>query len=367
MRTWIMFLVKSFIIFDLDLPVSNCSFVGYTLKYKDLSIAETSGASVSDPKDILRWLYWYPFRFIIQALPIRVVYLIGNIEGTILYHFSKKRYKSLKSALSSVIKKEDLATKNERGIIRDALKLFCQNELEMFLYAKLNTSLIKNMVVCEGLSYINESLKQGKGVMLLFAHFGANQMIMPAIGYRGYKMYQMSAPPTVWTEKMHNKKFSYMGKRALDIRWEQELSLPVTHINIFGSLKEAFVCLKRNEILGIAIDGGGGKSRVAVNFLGGKALFSTGAIEIAMRTGCVVLPIFMIKGRDGRHIMIIEPPLEIIKERQEGAVEKNITAFVKKLEEYVLTYPSHYLNFLALRKFMEDVDGIPFIIKNGEG
>lgn len=350
-----------------DLPLSECSFVGYTLKNKDLSISEASGVSVSDPKDIVRWLYWYPFRFIIQALPIRIVYLIGNIEGAILYHFSKKRYESLKSALPSVIKKDTFTIKNERDIIRNALKLFCQNELEMFLYAKLNSSLIKNMVVCEGLSYIDESLKQGKGVMLIFAHFGANQMIMPAIGYRGYKMYQMSAPPTVWVEKLHNKKFSSMGKRALDIRWEQELSLPVTHINIFGSLKEAFVCLKRNEILGIAIDGGGGKSRVAVNFLGGKALFSTGAIEIAMRTGCVVLPVFMIKGRDGRHRMIIEPPLEIIKERQEGAVEKNITAFVKKLEEYVRTYPSHYLNFLALRKFMEDIDGIPFIVKNGGG
>ena len=269
----------------------------------------------------------------------------------------------MKSALSSVIRKEDLATENERGIIRDALKLFCQNELEMFLYAKLNSSLIKNMVVCEGLSYINESLKQGKGVMLLFAHFGANQMIMPAIGYRGYKMSQMSAPPTVWVEKLHDKKFSPMGKRALDIRWEQELSLPVTHINIFSSLKEVFACLKRNEILGIAIDGGGGKSRVAVNFLGGKALFSTGAIEIAMRTGCVVLPIFMIKGRDGRHRMIIETPLEIIKERHEDAVEKNVTVFVKRLEEYVVRYPCHYLNFLALRSFMEGVDGLPFLIK----
>ena len=154
---------------------------------------------MSDPKDILRWLYWYPFRFIIQALPISGL-SHREYRGYYFIPFSKKRYESLKSALSSVIKKEDLATKNERGIIRDALKLLCQNELEMFLYAKLNRSLIKNMVVCDGLSYIDESLKQGKGVMLIFAHFGANQMIMPAIGYRGYKMCQVSAPPTVWVE-----------------------------------------------------------------------------------------------------------------------------------------------------------------------
>ncbi len=83
-------------------------------------------------------------------------------------------------------------------------------------------------------------------------------MVMPAIGYYGYPMGQLSAPATVWTDVMPNRRFSAMEMRAMHIRWKQELSLPVEHINIFGSLKRAFVCLKKNHVLGVAIDGGWG-------------------------------------------------------------------------------------------------------------
>ena len=116
----------------------------------------------------------------------------------------------------------------------------------------------------------------------------------------------------------------------------------------------------RNEVLGIAIDGGGGKTRAGVEFFGKKTFFSTGSVEIAMRTGCVVLPTFMIRKGNGTHKMIIEPPIEM-KTGSEDAVGGNISAFVKRLEGYVSKYPCHYLNFLALRTYMSGIDGITFI------
>lgn len=154
-----------------------------------------------------------------------------------------------------------------------------------------------------------------------------------------------------------------MAKKALKLRWNQELSLPVKHINIFGTLKGAFLCLKRNEILGIAIDGGGGKDRVEVGFLGRKALFSTGAIEIAMRTGCVVLPVFMVRDKGGFNTMLIERPLQLAAGGDSNAaVTENIGLFVRRLEEYVLKYPDQYLNFIALRQFMTEQGDTPFFI-----
>lgn len=306
-------------------------------------------------KDILRWLYWQPFRLFIQRLPFRSVFAVGRVFGAILYRFSSTKRALLERECSTI------GVGNSRHVVKDSLKIFCQNELEVFIFPRLNKNNINSIVSCEGLKHLDNALSAGRGVMLLFAHFGANQMIMPAIGYRGYKMSQISAPPMVWKEKLPNKRFSRMAEKGLEIRWKHELSLPVKHINIFSSLKEAFLCLRKNEVLGVAIDGGGGKDRVAIDFCGRNALFSTGAMEIAISTGCTVLPTFMVRGRDGRHKMIIEPPLEIqIKEQGENTVEKNMLAFVKRLEEYVLKYPCHYLNFLALRTFMERQGDTPF-------
>lgn len=313
-------------------------------------------------KDILLWFYWYPLRNLIQRIPVRCVYSLARISGELLYHVLHHKRKTLEEELYGIFG-TNLDKKQAKIAVRRAFISLCQTEAEMMLYSEMNERNIGTFVESIGVENLDNALSGGKGVVLLFAHFGANQMIMPAIGYRGYTMSQLSARPTVWPEKLPDKKFTKMGKKALEIRWAQELSLPVTHINIFGSLKGVFTCLKRNEILGIAVDGGGGKKRVAVDFLGKKAFFSTGAMDIALRTKCTVLPTFMIRCNNGRNKMIIEEPMDIVYTDAEDPIKKNTQVFVKKLEEYVRRYPSHYLNFLSLRTFMEGIDGSPFIVK----
>lgn len=315
-------------------------------------------------KDILLWIYWHPFKFFIQKLPPKYVYRLTRVLASLFFHAARNKKRDIERefhVIEKAIPKEiDINT-----AIKNAFFIRLSNEIEVMLFPTLNKENIDYFVTCIGLEHLDAAIGKGKGAMLLFAHFGANQMIMPAVGYRGYTMSQMSAPPTVWTEKLPNKKISRMGFKALEVRWAQELSLPVTHINIFGSLKDAFVCLKRNEILGIAIDGGGGKTKVVVDFLGRRAYFSTGAIEIAMRTGCAVLPTFMLRGEDGRHTMIIEPPLNIATD-VDDPVEVNTSAFIKRLEEYIYKYPCHYLNFLALRAFMERQRDSSFFVKEDD-
>ena len=311
-------------------------------------------------KDIFLWVYWYPFRLFIQKIPPVYAYSMAKMFALFLYYVSIKKRAGLEKEFSYFQKKAvGLGTRN---VIINALTVLCRNEMDVLLFSELNRETIGSFVGCAGIEYLDNALAKGKGVMLLFAHFGANQMIMPAVGYRGYTMSQMSAPPTVWVKKLPNKKFSRMERRVLELRWAQELSLPVSHLNIFGFLKDVFLCLKRNEILGIAIDGGGGKSTVAVDFLGRKALFPTGAVEIAMKTGCAVLPTFIVRGKDGRQTMIVEPPLSIMT-GGDHAVESNTSAFVKRLEEYIYKYPCHYLNFLSLRTFMEEQGNMPFFVK----
>ena len=298
-------------------------------------------------------------------MPVRCVYALARISGEFLYHVLTHKRKALEEAFYGILETDNVDNQAKTAVRRAFINL-CQTEAEMMLYSEIDNRNIMAFVEPIGIENLDDALSAGNGAMLLFAHFGANQMIMPAIGYRGYAISQLSARPTVWPEKLPNKKFTRMGKKALEIRWAQELSLPVTHINIFGSLKGAFTCLKRNEILGIAIDGGGGKKRVAVDFFGNKALFSTGAMDIALRTKCTVLPAFMIRSSTGRNRMIIEAPMDIVYSDPEDPIKKNTQVFVKKLEAYVLRYPCHYLNFLALRTFMEGIDGIPFIVKKEE-
>ncbi|MBI4949061.1 MAG: lysophospholipid acyltransferase family protein [Deltaproteobacteria bacterium] len=291
-------------------------------------------------------------------MPFKWTYSLARLAGKAAYLINGGKKAALKAELYGLF--PDIEQHKAARVVRDTFVNQMQTELEAFIYPRLDAGSIRSVMEYEGLKHLERGLESGKGVMLLFAHFGANQMVMPAIGYLGYKMSQISAPSTVWEEKLTNKRITAMARVGLKIRWDNEASLPVRHINVFGTMKEAFLCLRRNEVLGIAIDGGGGKTREGVEFFGKKAFFSTGSVEIAMRTGCVVLPTFMIRKGDGTHRMIIEEPIEMTGDSGD-AVRGNISAFVKRLEGYVAKYPCHYLNFLALRTYMKGIDGITFI------
>lgn len=314
------------------------------------------GSIISAAKNALLWVYWHPFRVFVQKLPARRVYSLAGLLGSALCLMARGRKRALEREYTRSMGRAG-AGADIRSAVRDAFTVNAVRDIEVLVYPALNSGNIAGFVECEGLENLNEALGRGRGAMLVFAHFGSNQMIMPAIGYRGFKMSQVSAPPTVWEEKFPGKK-GVMWKRGLEIRWRHEQSLPVTHINVFGTMKEVFLCLRRNEVLGIAMDGGGGKTRVAVEFLGGRAFFSTGAMEIAERTRCAVLPAFIVREGGGGHRLIIEQAMG--DETGEGFVERRTTAFVKRLEEYVRMHPGHYLGFLAFRRFMEAHGDAPF-------
>ena len=311
------------------------------------------------------WTYWNPFRLFVQNIPIKYMYVLGKVIGLIAYYLlMNKRY------LLDVELKKILIGDEESPIfgrtIKDAFIILCQSELEVLIFPKLNEKNIHHLVDYTGLEYLDAALSAGKGAMLLFAHFGANQMIMPAIGYRGYRLSQLSAPATVWQHIIPGRNFSKMERFAMEKRWSHELSLPVEHINIFGSLKRAFLCLRQNNVLGVAIDGNWGKERITVDFIKRRANFSVGALELSRRTGCPVLPTFILRNADGRNHMIIEAPIEISGFEGDQVITQSIRSFVGRLEHYVVNYPSHYLNFMALRSRMEKVGDMPLFTQVGD-
>jgi len=291
---------------------------------------------------------------VVQRIGARNAYRLAGLVAKLMYGVATGRRAAFKRELDFVMGRET-GDEESRTPVRDAFRILVCNEIEVLLFPVLDPRNISRFVRVSGIENLEKGLSAGKGVLLLFGHFGANQMIMPAIGHRGYKMSQLSAPPTVWQEKLPNKKFTAMGSKALDLRWAHEQALPVTHINIFGSLRQAFECLKRNEILGVAMDGGGGANRLTAEMLGRRAAFSNGSVQLAMRTGCAVLPAFMVREQDGPSRLIIEAPVNVVsREENADAETRNLQAFVQRFEHYVRQYPSHYLPFLALRRFMAE-------------
>ena len=311
-------------------------------------------------KDLLLYLYWVPFRKVARRLPPAILYWISSVLGGFLFLVARNKRQRLEREWIRLFS-DNCAPEISPTIIKKSFNILMGNQLEILCYDCLSAENISQYIDCEGLHHLDQARKRGNGAILLFAHFGANQMVMPAIGYRGYSMSQLSAPATVWTEVMPDRTFSAMEKKAMHIRWQLESALPVEHINIFGSLKKAYLCLKKNQVLGLAVDGGWGKDRIALPFLGRKILVSTGAAHLAARLGCPLLPTFVVREACGRNKMIIEGPLPAVTDTRQESITAALARFVSILEDYVIKYPDHYLNFIELRQRMAERGDTPLL------
>ena len=247
-------------------------------------------------------------------------------------------------------------------IIRDAYQQAMFNEIEVLRYPDLNPQTIDQTCIIEGREHLDRALARGKGAIILIGHFGANQMIMPALGHKGYPMSQLSAPPPVWADILRETRTTPLWEKVLARRWALEQRLPVQHINVFKFLRPAFECLRQNGVLGLAFDGGGGKSWTQVQLLGRTANVSIQPAQLWQKTGAALLPTVVLRPVGRRlHRVVIEPPLDWQPHRdRDEAIHHNMQAFVDRFAPWVERYPEHYLQFMLMRRRVRATDVRPF-------
>jgi len=306
-------------------------------------------------KKMMIYFMWYPLRRIIKHLPLRIISMIGTLGGYLLYFMSIDKQSIMAEELQIIMSGK--SGRAIREIIRGSFINYCISEIEVLLYPFMSQNLMKKMVTIEGKEHLDDALSRYKGVLLFQAHFGAFQMVMPAIGYNGYKMNQISASASIWKDSSA----SSIQKRVFDIKADYEYRLPVRHISVKSTLRPVFRLLKKNEIVGITVDGGGGRNVIPIRFLGRDANFQQGAADLAMRTGAAIVPAFIITEKGLRHRLIIHPPINMNRKGDRGENTREIVQeFACLLERYVYRYPTHYLYSLCLRKSRASIDPYPF-------
>ena len=195
----------------------------------------------------------------------------------------------------------------------------------------------------------------------MIAHFGANQMIMPALGHHGYPMNQLSAPPPVWAEILQDGRSNPIWRATLERRWALEKRLPVRHINVFRFLRPAFEALAANQVLGLAFDGGGGRGWTQAPILGRMANLSTQPIQLWRKSGAVLLPTFVMRKRgEIKHRIVIEAPLRWRRcKTRETENARNMAAYIERFEPWLRRHPEQYLQYMLMRRRVRATDVRP--------
>jgi len=296
------------------------------------------------------WLFWFFLRIIVHVLPLNTIYSLAQFVGTLFFVAAKSRRRIMGEELSRIaFGNNKLEGAEIQKIIRRCFDNFCKRQVEVLLYPRLTRENIDRIVSISGLENLDNALSFGRGAIILVTHFGSNCLIMPALGFRGYKINQVAdlRDPISEIRNANGDEPGIIRKRTIKLIQRLEQSLPANFINATTFIRPAFECLKRNEILILSADGRVGANMLPIEFLGRMALFPKGPIGLAMRTKAPILPSFAVRQKNNVNKLIIEEPLEFgFGTGKESDLRLNTKKFLQVFERYVRKYPCHYAMYL---------------------
>jgi KDO2-lipid IV(A) lauroyltransferase len=229
---------------------------------------------------------------------------------------------------------------------------YSRNKIEVFFYPFMGESTIRHFVTLEGEEHLQAALARGKGAVLAHTHMSNPQMLMPALGHRRYKLWQVGMTPM---DVYHGVREITGGRPNLpayiwlSIKDRLERSLPVTFIHIGRQpLKEVFRKLSEGALVAMTVDGVKEGDGVREFFGKKTGMFTSGPVRVALRSGAALLPLFVLREEDGRCRVVIEAPVEMNRnDDRQDAVEKAMAEFLRRFEGHLRKYPWLYGRFLG--------------------
>lgn len=292
-------------------------------------------------KDLGRLFFWYPLRWLVLALPWPAVFALGGLIGRLDWLASGRGRAAAMAANAS--RGLGISQAAARNLVRANLLNHGRNTLEFIKYPQLTRESLTRVVEFAGLERLQAARAGGRGVLLATAHFGAKQLLQPALGLLGIPLnqmhYHMQAGELTWVQV----KVAQRQRRRVEER------LPCRFLASDKFLRPALEALKHGEVLIVAADGVGLKAHMdrgyqELTFLGQPMLFPVGLLGLARKTGAAMLPAFVVR-QGWRHRVVIGEAIDLA-----GGDDRAVYArYVQELERQVRARPE-------LWEFWEEFD-----------
>ncbi|MBE8951136.1 MAG: lysophospholipid acyltransferase family protein [Quinella sp. 3Q1] len=267
---------------------------------------------------------------IIRLLPYDVLLAFGWLFGHLYYLLVKKQRER---AVAQMMPALNVSEAEARKLVRKSFINLARNMLDILYMPNLNEKNLSKYIEIDHLERMRTALLGGQGVVVLTGHIGTWEWLSAAFSLNGM-------PVTAIAKLQPNAEYS----RALD-----DLRATI-HVEIFNrgtnELRAAGRALKEGKILGFLADQDAGPGGAFINFLGKTASTPLGPAVFSRRFGAPVLPAFILRKEDGRHLVKIG---EIMHFEDTGDTDADLLRFTEKmtkiLEQTIRENPTQWLWF----------------------
>lgn len=173
---------------------------------------------------------------------------------------------------------------------------------------------------------------EGRGVIILSAHFGSFELLAAVHAMRGYPI-----------NLVHHTQSFAAGDALLTFVRERA---GIRVIRKHAAARAALRALKHGEMVGAPFDQNAKRSEaVFVPFFSELAATSAGLARLARMAQAAVVPAFILRNADGRsHRVVVREPVQLVESDDlEADLTENTRRFQAEIEWIVRQYPEQFL------------------------
>lgn len=276
---------------------------------------------------------------LIRALPKSFTLFLGSKLGELCYLLDPKHraiaYSNIKTAFGDKLSPGEILK-----LTKDFYRSFGKNLIEIFFIPLVNEEYIKRYISFEGLGHVNDGFKRGKGVIFVAVHEGSWELSNVLSAYLGI-------PFSLF---VRNQRLPRLNALLNSYRSQKGCKIIQRENETRQLIKE----LRSNAAIGMTADQGG-KEGMLVKFFGKDASMPTGAVRLALKYGCALIPVFYTRVSGPRIKAIIEPPFKL---RETGSpdtdVKENLQGIIRIFEKYIRRFPQEYLWSYKIWKYAKE-------------
>ncbi|MFA6451401.1 MAG: lysophospholipid acyltransferase family protein [bacterium] len=277
----------------------------------------------------LTHFFIFLFNALLRVLPVFLQNKLAEFIGWLIYIIAPGRRRLMVSNLKRAFKEEYADSELERIALR-SIQNTIKSAFEFMRFPLYSEADIIRIVEVEGAENIENARKAGKGVIFATAHFGNWELLAARIHTLGHPMTAVGRP----------QEDGVVNEMIVNLR----TSKGTRNIPRGVPMYEHITCLlAANETVGLVSDQNAGVKGLFVDFFGSKVSAFKGPGLFAVRTGCKIIPLFIIREGYEKHRGIFLPAVEI---RPSGDAGKDVLAYckgyTKSIEDFVRKYPDHW-------------------------
>jgi KDO2-lipid IV(A) lauroyltransferase len=279
-------------------------------------------------KNKLEYFLFVLFSKIFLLLGLDISRKTSTLIAFIFFYFIPIRKKIVKGNLSIAFPQL-----NHSLIKKLAFKVYKSAAIfliELLYLPKTNPQQILDVVEYENKDLMHKRYNEGKGVIILSAHFGNWELIpttMPA---------KLGLPMSTIVKPLRNP---YVDKWINDLR--TTFNGEVVPLGI--SIRKTYQALKEKKIIGIAADQRGPKEGVKVKFFGTEIPVYSGPAVLSLKTGAPILFLITVRQKNYKYkIEVKEIDQNDLPANEEERIIELTQRHTSYLEEMIREYPEQW-------------------------